>query len=113
MGDFNWVTPDFLAFASPNHQPVAPIPQGTPEFSELPSTIAEVQRTNLPRPFKNVLSHFSARNIGLVVRLNSELYCPSYFTALGIQHMDMIFDDGTCPPLTTVRTFINLAHEMI
>jgi cell division cycle 14 len=113
MGDFNWVTPDFLAFASPNHQPVDPIPQGTPEYAELPSSIAEVQRSDLPKPFKNVLSHFSARNIGLVVRLNSELYCPSYFTALGIQHIDMIFDDGTCPPLSTVRKFINLAHDMI
>ena len=27
--------------------------------------------------------------------------------------MDMIFDDGTCPPLPMVRKFIKLAHEMI
>lgn len=82
-------------------------------YSTLPSNIAEVQRSTLPTPFKNVLSHFSARNIGLVVRLNSELYSSSYFTALGIQHLNMIFDDGTCPPLSLVRQFINLAHEMI
>jgi len=67
----------------------------------------------LPTPFKNVLSHFTSRNIGLVVRLNSELYSPSYFTALGINHIDMIFDDGTCPPLPLVKKFIKLAHDMI
>lgn len=113
MGDFNWVSPDFLAFASPQHQPTHVIPESSPMYATLPKTIAEVQRSTLPTPFKNVLSHFVARNVGLVVRLNSELYSSSYFTALGIQHLNMIFDDGTCPPLSLVRQFINLAHEMI
>jgi len=72
-----------------------------------------VKKSVLPSPFKNVLSHFSKRNVGLVVRLNSELYSPTYFTALGINHLDMIFDDGTCPPLHMVKKFIRLAHEMI
>jgi cell division cycle 14 len=114
QGDFNWLTPDFLAFASPQHSPVQPIPESSPLFATLPSTIDAVEaHPTLPRPFKNVLTHFSERNIGLVVRLNSELYCPSYFTALGIEHLDMIFDDGTCPSISTVRKFITLAHEMI
>ena len=72
-----------------------------------------MKKSTLPGPFKNVLSHFSRRNVGLVVRLNSELYSPTYFTALGINHLDMIFDDGTCPPLQMVKKFIRLAHEMI
>jgi cell division cycle 14 len=113
MGDFNWVTPNFIAFASPQQQPVAPIPANTPQYAALPSTISQVQASKLPVSFKNVLSHFSSRNVGLVVRLNSELYCPSYFTALGINHIDMIFEDGTCPPLPLVRRFIKMAHEMI
>jgi cell division cycle 14 len=113
MGDFNWVTPDFLAFASPQQQPVHEIPTSSPMYSTLPSNIAEVQRSALPGPFKNVLSHFCSRNIGLVVRLNSELYSSTYFTKLGIKHLNMIFDDGTCPPLSLVRQFINLAHDMI
>lgn len=114
QGDFNWLTPHFLAFASPQHSPVAPITKTSPLFETLPSTLSAVQaHPTLPQPFKNVLTHFSERNIGLVVRLNSELYSPSYFEALGIQHLDMIFDDGTCPTLATVRKFITLAHEMI
>lgn len=113
MGDFNWITPHFLAFASPQHSPIKPIPTSSPEYASLPTTPFEVFSTKLPLPFKNVLSHFAQRNVGLVVRLNSELYCPSYFTALGMDHMDMIFEDGTCPPLPLVRRFIKLAHEMI
>lgn len=114
MGDFNWVTPSFLAFASPQHQPTHVIAPNDPLYVTLPRSISAVKRSqNLPQPFKNVLTHFSERSIGLVVRLNSELYSPSYFTALGIKHLDMIFDDGTCPPLNLVRKFINLAHEMI
>lgn len=113
MGDFNWVTPNFIAFASPQQQPVAPIPTNSAEFAALPSTNSEVQASKLPLPFKNVLTHFNSRNVGLVVRLNSELYCPSYFTALGINHIDMIFEDGTCPPLPLVRRFIKMAHETI
>lgn len=113
-GDFNWITQDFLAFASPQHAPVAPIPVTSPLYATLPTTTSAVDaHPTLPQPFKNVLRHFSDRNIGLVVRLNSELYSPSFFTALGIKHLDMIFDDGTCPTLAVVRKFITLAHETI
>jgi len=114
QGDFNWITPHFLAFASPQNEPVQTIPPSHPQYSKLPSTVEEVRREeSLPTPFKNVLTHFASRNIGLVVRLNSELYCSSYFSALGITHKDMIFDDGTCPPLSMVRNFIAMAHETI
>ena len=113
MGDFNWITPQFLAFASPQHMPVEPIAPSSPLHAALPKTTEAVETSDLPRPFKNVLTHFSERNVGLVVRLNSELYSPSYFTALGINHLDMIFDDGTCPPLPLLKKFIKLAHEMI
>ncbi|WPH02551.1 hypothetical protein R9X50_00541600 [Acrodontium crateriforme] len=114
MGDFNWITPSFLAFASPQHQPTTVIPPSDPLYSQLPRSIGSLARDKtLPMPFKNVLTHFTERGIGLVVRLNSELYSPSYFTALGIKHLDMIFDDGTCPPLSLVRKFVNLAHITI
>lgn len=113
MGDFNWVTPSFLAFASPQHAPVQVIAPTDPLYATVPRTVSAVQRSKLPRPFRNVLSHFHDRGIGLVVRLNSELYSPTYFTALGIKHLDMIFDDGTCPPLTLVRRFVDLANDMI
>ncbi|KAK4556898.1 cell division control protein 14 [Recurvomyces mirabilis] len=114
QGDFNWVTPDFLAFASPQHQPVDVVAPSDPLYNQLPRSISALHKDKiLPQPFKNVLMHFAERGIGLVVRLNSELYSPSYFTALGIKHLDMIFEDGTCPPLQLVRKFVNLAHTTI
>ena len=113
QGDFNWVSPDFLAFASPQSQQIAPIPITSPEYSSLPSCIPEIPSADISQTFKNVLTHFVEKDIGLVVRLNSELYCPTYFTALGVQHIDMIFEDGTCPALPVVKKFIRLAHNMI
>lgn len=114
MGDFNWISPNFLAFASPQQQPTHLITSSDPLYATLPRSLSSLNRnTTLPQPFKNVLSHFVERGIGLVVRLNSELYSASYFQALGIKHLDMIFDDGTCPPLSLVRKFVNLAHDMI
>jgi cell division cycle 14 len=113
-GDFNWVTPSFLAFASPQHPINESIMPSDPRYAALPKTLDEIDAcTDLSHSFKNVLSHFTSRNIGLVVRLNDPLYSASHFTALGIQHLDMMFDDGTCPPLPLVRKFIRLAHEMI
>jgi cell division cycle 14 len=113
-GDFNWITPDFLAFASPQSDPSTPITESHDLHATLPKTVKQAaEHPQLSQPFKNVLAHFSEKNIGLVVRLNSPLYSPSYFESMGIQHLDMIFDDGTCPPLKTVRKFITLAHDMI
>ncbi|KAL2184580.1 phosphatases II [Thermothelomyces heterothallicus CBS 203.75] len=114
QGDFNWITPHFLAFASPQSTPSARTVEGTEAWEALPKTLAAVDaHPTLGQPFKNVLTHFKERNIGLVVRLNSVLYDAAYFEALGIQHVDMIFEDGTCPPLSMVRKFIRMAHEMI
>ncbi|KAK4097507.1 phosphatases II [Parathielavia hyrcaniae] len=114
QGDFNWITPHFLAFASPQTKPSARTIEGTEAWQALPKTLEAVDaHATLGQPFKNVLHHFTERNIGLVVRLNSVLYDASYFEALGIQHIDMIFEDGTCPPLSMVRKFIRMAHDMI
>ena len=114
QGDFNWITPDFLAFASPQSSPSARTIEGTEAWGALPKTLAAVDaHPKLAQPFKNVLKHFTEREIGLVVRLNSVLYDSSYFEALGIQHIDMIFEDGTCPPMSMVRKFIRMAHETI
>ncbi|KAG8526828.1 uncharacterized protein KY384_008257 [Bacidia gigantensis] len=114
QGDFNWLTADFVALASPQHELIDSLPADSELYADLPSTRAAVKgNRNISEPFKNVLNHFTKRNVGVIVRLNSQLYSPSYFNALGINHLDMIFDDGTCPPLSMVKRFIRLAHDMI
>ena len=112
-GDFNWISPHFLALASPQFAPVERV-RDAKKFAQLPKTVEEVNKTEaMPGPLKSVLTHFKERGVGLVVRLNSELYSPSYFEALGIKHLDMIFEDGTCPNMHLVRRFIRIANEMI
>lgn len=98
-GDFNWVTPHFIAFASPIQK----------EFSSSSSTI----RHEIEPPFARVLDYFSENAVGLVVRLNSVLYDRREFEDLGIDHVEMEFEDGTCPELNYVKRFISLAERAI
>lgn len=93
QGDFNVISKDFIAFASPQQN------------SRKPGVLNE--------PFKKVLSFFKANDVQLVVRLNSHLYDATEFTKRGIQHIDMIFEDGTCPTLDYVKKFIGAAECII
>lgn len=112
-GDFNWITPYFVAFASPSSQPVERVVDPV-AFAAMPRTEQAIDACEgLNDAFRAVLKHFAQKKVGLVVRLNDQLYSPSYFEALGIRHLDMIFEDGTCPSLAIVRKFIKLANEMI
>lgn len=93
QGDFNVISKDFIAFASPQQ--------------------SRKSGNVLNEPFKKVLNYFIANDVQLVVRLNSHLYDAQEFTKRGIQHIDMIFDDGTCPTLEYVHKFIGAAECVI
>lgn len=92
QGDFNVISKDFIAFASPQ--------QGA-------------RKPHLNEPFRKVLNFFMTNNVQLVVRLNSHLYDASEFTRRNIQHIDMIFEDGTCPTIDYVHKFIGAAETVI
>ncbi|CAB4254235.1 similar to Saccharomyces cerevisiae YFR028C CDC14 Protein phosphatase required for mitotic exit [Maudiozyma barnettii] len=98
-GDFNVLTPDFIAFASPQ------------EDMRLNGSFKS--RSHLNQPFRSVLKFFSENDVQLVVRLNSHLYNKQHFENSGIQHIDMIFEDGTCPDLSIVQNFIGAADTII
>lgn len=91
QGDFNVVSKDFIAFASP---------------------IQKV-KGHINEPFQKVLEYFTENDVKLVVRLNSHLYDAKEFTKRGIQHVDMVFDDGTCPTMEYVQKFIGAAETII
>lgn len=93
QGDLNIISKDFIAFASPQ------------QSSRRPGALNE--------PFKKVLNFFMANDVRLVVRLNSHLYDASEFTKRSIDHIDMIFEDGTCPTLDYVQKFIGAAECII
>ncbi|KAF9534992.1 protein-tyrosine phosphatase-like protein [Crepidotus variabilis] len=120
-GDWNWLTPHFIAFASPvdtnwiKQQKEARDPKATCGSSPLSSSTSSnhaLQR-KLPTPFTNCLDYFEKRNIKLVVRLNTELYDRETFHDRGIDHMELYFDDGTNPTDEIVRTFIDTADRVV
>ncbi|GAA6007605.1 hypothetical protein JCM10207_006401 [Rhodosporidiobolus poonsookiae] len=99
-GDWNWLTPGFVAFASP---------------VEAGYTAAggASRGGKISRSFRNVLEEFENKGVKVVVRLNKKLYSPSHFTDRGIDHVEMYFDDGTNPTMEIVREFIDLSVRVI
>ena len=51
---------------------------------------------------------FSSLGVTCVVRLNEPLYSTLSFTARGIAHRDLFFEDGTAPSLHIVAQFLRL-----
>ncbi len=101
-GDFNWVSPHFIAFASPSLDS-----KGTKK------EIDSMAYHRNEKAFMSVLDYFEDHDIGLVVRLNKPLYDRKRFEERKMKHMEMFFEDGTCPELADVRKFIAHAKEQI
>ena len=99
-GDLNILTPDFIAFASPQEDTRA-------------ASINLKSKSHLNQPFRSVLKFFSENDVQLVVRLNSHLYNKRHFEDIGIKHIDLIFEDGTCPDVSIVKNFIGAAETII
>ncbi|TCD71273.1 cell division control protein 14 [Steccherinum ochraceum] len=118
-GDWNWLTPNFIAFASPvdpyfikkekeKKLQEAGTPVSTPSKSE-----AHALQRRLPVPFQNCLDYFESKGVKLVVRLNNPLYERQAFTDRGINHEELYFDDGTNPTDDIVRRFLDMADATI
>ncbi|PRT55003.1 Tyrosine-protein phosphatase CDC14 [Wickerhamiella sorbophila] len=91
-GDLNLIAPHFVAFASP---------------------VQDDYNAPLTPAFEQVLDYFSAHDVRLVVRLNSHLYNREEFIKRDIKHIDLIFDDGTCPSMLFVQAFIGAVEGVI
>ncbi|KAL1923035.1 uncharacterized protein VTP21DRAFT_9411 [Calcarisporiella thermophila] len=93
-GDLNWITPKFIAFASPEDNTYSPNSMRRP-----------------PRAFDVVINYFRKVNVKLVIRLNRKIYAESRFESVGIRHIDLAFPDGTCPPEGVLRRFLRICEE--
>jgi cell division cycle 14 len=111
-GDWNWITPNFIAFASPV-DPSWIKKQKEKNEQASPSPSRHALERKLPQPFLNCLDYFEQRNVKLVVRLNNELYDRQMFVDRSIDHVELYFDDGTNPTDEIVRKFIDMADEVI
>lgn len=70
------------------------------------------QRTRLNKSFRSVLSYFSTHNVQCIIRLNDKTYDRAHFTAREIEHVDMIYPDGTCPPWSIVERFFEVCERV-
>ncbi|CEH12042.1 phosphatases ii [Ceraceosorus bombacis] len=102
-GDWNWITPNIIAFASPNDK-------GWESGLKLPPAERE-KRTNAA--FTRSIKYFKQHSVGAVVRLNNPLYDREAYERVGIEHYDMYFDDGSNPSDQILRAFIKLADETV
>lgn len=91
-GDLNLIAPHFVAFASP---------------------VQESYDAPLSPAFEQVLDYFDTHDVRLVVRLNSHLYNREEFIKRDIKHIDLVFDDGTCPSMLFVQAFIGAVEGVI
>ena len=106
-GDWNWITPGFVAFASPSDTVWIRQQKEAGSSVESPAKHKATSfRRKLPQPFQNCLDHFEERGVKLVIRLNNPLYDRSVFEERGMEHLELYFDDGTNPTDEIVREFI-------
>lgn len=110
-GDWNWITPGFIAFASPVDPTWAR--RNKEDGSALTNGTDTALQRRLPTPFLNCLDYFEKRNVKVVVRLNNPLYDKAVFTDRGIDHLELYFDDGTNPTDEIVRKFIQVSDPII
>ncbi|XP_050356072.1 dual specificity protein phosphatase CDC14AB-like isoform X2 [Nymphalis io] len=89
-GDLNWIVPGkFLAFIGPV------------EYSGY-----------FYHPPEIYISYFLESNVKVVVRLNKKLYDAKVFTDAGIEHCNLFFPDGSCPPQHILFKFLQLSEEI-
>lgn len=89
-GDLNWIVPGkFLAFCTPSS--------------------GKGREHNLsPEEYVKI---FKPLKITAVVRLNNPIYEGKKFTEAGINHYDLEFEDGSCPPEEKWLKFIQVAEK--
>lgn len=91
--DANWIIPGkFLAFTGPS--PTSRDAQGFPVYT--PDDCAPV---------------FKSLNIGLVIRLNTKQYDKKRFTDHNMKHLDLFFQDGSCPAQTIISKFLYVTES--
>lgn len=72
------------------------------------------KRARLQKSFQSLLDYFENKaKVHTVIRLNAPTYDKSHFLARGMQHMDMVFSDGTNPPWSIVELFLDVCEEVI
>ncbi|WVW81277.1 hypothetical protein I302_103268 [Kwoniella bestiolae CBS 10118] len=117
-GDLNVLGP-FIPFASPMEERWLKAIRSSTKTTSTPrgtvrTTVKTVEKARITsNAMRCVMEVFEKEQVGLVVRLNDELYDRRHFLDLGMDHVEMYFDDGSNPSDEIVREFIRLAEHTI
>ncbi|KAI8601014.1 dual specificity protein phosphatase, partial [Dissophora ornata] len=103
-GDLNWITPSFVAFAGPVDRMTHAKLVGLKK--------KEIMREQ-EQPFQSVLDYFETHRIQCVIRLNDKMYDETHFRVRGIEHFDLIYPDGHCPPPGIINRFLEISERVI
>jgi len=93
-GDMNWIVPGkFLAFSGPTskREPCYGF------YTKIPEDYSE---------------YFTSNDVKAVIRLNNKMYDRKRFTKVGIQHFELYFPDGSCPPDTIRKKFLEITENI-
>ncbi|KAG0087074.1 cell division control protein 14 [Podila epicladia] len=71
------------------------------------------RRSRLSKSFQSLLDYFEKGNVKAVIRLNDKTYDAAHFTVRDIEHQEMIYPDGTCPPWFIVQHFLAVCEDVI
>ncbi|CDI88020.1 dual specificity protein phosphatase CDC14A, putative [Eimeria praecox] len=124
-GDMSWIIPGkFLAFSCPSVAAGAvTASRSSKEGSNSSSNNnrSSNSNSNSNRSSSNSSSSstchpwyyvdvFKKLKIKLVIRLNTKMYDSKAFKDVGIDHHDLFFLDGTCPPRDIMERFVELCE---
>ncbi|KAI1316699.1 Dual specificity protein phosphatase cdc14a [Mortierella claussenii] len=70
-------------------------------------------RLRVNKRFQNLLDYFGSHHVRCIIRLNEKTYDEEHFKARGMEHVDLIFEDGTCPPWSIVEKFLKICERVI
>ena len=93
VGDINWIIPGkLLAFSGP-------------------LDVNRDAKGNWRKTPEDYIPIFHRLKVGTVIRLNDKVYNEEKFKAKGINHKDIIFQDGSCPNQEIIRKFLTTCEQ--
>ncbi|KAJ3306733.1 Dual specificity protein phosphatase cdc14a [Kappamyces sp. JEL0829] len=109
-GDYNWITPKFLALASPKDDP-AP---GVLERFQISNAVSKTKQGKTVYSayrMNNLVKWMVENNIRTIIRLNNKTYDKKKFVEAGIEHIELYFPDGSTPPDMILKRFLEICES--
>jgi cell division cycle 14 len=100
-GDFNWITPKFLALATPKDD--------GPELSGHGPQINK--KFYSAYSMDNLIRFMKENNISTIIRLNNKTYNRKKFLEHGIEHIELYFPDGSTPSDAILKRFLEICES--